>query len=850
MPTRSIGLFVASMGLVASLAAQEAAPPTRPVPAKGCSVWLTRECRKEDQDQAAGFRSVTTIVHTLHVDVTGFDDQGRVLVDVKVARVHGSLTMGEMGDVAFDSRTLRADDGVAVQAGMGMSPAQMSRQIMALAGKSIHASVGPQDEITLRNATALVEPGEPLGFPVTENLLRDLVACAFAPLPKGPMTTNTVWERIDTDRSGFVPITKSWRFTLTGFDDRSLVITGTGSIGKGPIGVPDQDPGGNEELTQMLVAAHESAQVRDSKLVGDCVVSQQDGLVLTANSSASMRIKMEGPMGEIDIQRAETVVTKRIDAASAVPDRGTAGAQPSPVRDTLGCYVMLTFPRVRAELQVTEEQARQLEAVLARLEGEEAGPALEVLTPAQQERLQQLAARCFGILVCCDPAWAKKLGVSAAEQARVHGLVTKALSGLRIGSAAGCTPLPAVRAATRRVAADITGLEQAERDLNALLGAKVDNSIFNGPSPVADRPSKVLEDRLRGAEGILPIDQTAEQLREGMARHGTAWIDATSVLFVYRGDADSVRLAGFWQYLLQPELQRVAGTEDLWALRVHVERASELLLGYSFESVRKGTAVREPERVLRGPAAPAPLPRSASLAGTITTHSITSKILARQPERTVRVYLPPGTTPDKPPLALFTADGAIEEYAHYLEPMVAQGLLPPTAIVAVATNSAHPVGSRGYYADRNSEYVPWQRYMGGKDEGHFDRHLRWVAEEVVPWAESTFGIGGSRGRRIVQGYSNGADFAANAVVQRADVFGHAVVNSMGNPVDAEAPRLPIRVYCQAGTLEPGFLGATRGFAAQLKTWQMPHHFTERVGAHDMAIWAEEVAHGLAWLLRP
>ena len=855
MSPRSIALSVVSLGLTAALAAQEANPAPRPVPAKGSSVWLTRERRQEFREEAGDHRSVTTTVHTLHVEVTGLDDQGRVLVDVKVARVHGSLDLGAMGEVAFDSRTLRADDGAAAEAGLGMSPSQMSRQMMTLAGKSIAASVGPSGEITLRNAAALVEPkGEHIGFPVTEELLRDLVGCAFAPLPKDPMTPNTTWERLDTSSDGLVPLAKSWRFTLSKADATSLTITGTGSVAKGPLGAPDQDLGGPEELAQALRAARESAQVTDGTLVSEHVVSRQDGLVLAADSKVSMRLQMESPMGESVTRRTETIATKRIDPATAAPDQGSAGAPPSPTRDTLGCYMMLTFPRVRAELGIGEEQARQLDRVLERMEGAEAGPALDLLTTAQRERFQQLAARCFGILVCCDPAWAKKLGVPADRQARLHDMVTKALSGLRIGSAAGCATLPAVREAARSVHDAITDMKQADRELLAHLGEPIDNSIFNGPSPATDDSGKVPGERAaegratsRLTKNLLPIDQTAEQLRDGMAQHGTAWIDADSVVFVYRGDAERVQLAGFWQYLLQTELQRVAGTQDLWALRVRVERASELVLGYSFQVVRNGAEIAEAERVLRGPKAPAPMPRSAALTGTITTHTIASKILTRQPERTVRVYLPPGTKPGHRPLALFTTDGAIEEYAHHIEPMVAQGLLPPIAIVAVATNSAHPEGSREYYDDRNQEYVPWQSYMRGEDQGHFDRHLRWVADEVVPWAEATFGIGGSRERRIVQGYSNGADFAANAVVRRADVFGLAIVNSMGNGVDAPAPRLPIRVYCQAGTLEPGFLSATKAFVAQLQTWQMPHRFTERVGAHDMAIWAEEVAPGLAWL---
>ena len=73
---------------------------------KGSTVWLLLEEKQEQTIDMGGqtmdIENMTT--RTLQVEVKDVDDKGNLTVEVKIARIHGSMTMPMgMGDVEFDS---------------------------------------------------------------------------------------------------------------------------------------------------------------------------------------------------------------------------------------------------------------------------------------------------------------------------------------------------------------------------------------------------------------------------------------------------------------------------------------------------------------------------------------------------------------------------------------------------------------------------------------------------------------------------------------------------------------------------------------------------------------------------
>lgn len=496
------GLVIAS-----PLGAQQSGPSVRP--AVGSSVVLEREMRTEANVDGGDAQSSTRI-HTLRVEVKGTDPQGNLVVEVEVLRVHGWLDHGGAQVVEFDSATSERPDPDSDEARrMALTPARKSWQIMALAGESFRATVGDNGLVVdVPGAAHLVSGPEAMGFGTTEALLKELAGCAFFGAPPVNAAAKSSWDvDLAADAVGLVALRRKWKFTVASADADRTAVTGTGSVerddrvaGKAPADAPS-----NGESAGARQEARGSVTVTEGTLSYEGHTSRRDGFVLDATRVESVALHTRSSVREQTMARKRTVVTRRVgspDAPATAVRAQSAGpaaeAQPA-TRDTLGCYVMLTFPRVRAELKITAEQGSKLDALLAELQGAEPGAVLAVLTAEQRERLLQLSAQCFSVAVCCDPAWARKLGVKPEHQAALHAAVTKALAGLRIGSKKGCSSLREIRAAVEGVARDLSGVigdaaeaRRIETDLPRQLGPGVDHSIFDG----AESPA-----RLGGGQG-------------------------------------------------------------------------------------------------------------------------------------------------------------------------------------------------------------------------------------------------------------------------------------------------------------------------------------------------------------
>jgi enterochelin esterase-like enzyme len=315
-----------------------------------------------------------------------------------------------------------------------------------------------------------------------------------------------------------------------------------------------------------------------------------------------------------------------------------------------------------------------------------------------------------------------------------------------------------------------------------------------------------------------------------------AWAQGDVLHVLWRGHAEQVQLGGG----VQPRLWPVAGADDLWEASLRIRRLDEAVISVVVAPHAPGQQgpVRMTGRLIwRGPRAPAARPAAERLRGAIEEHSLDSAALCAA--RRVTVYRPPG----RAVAGCVLADGeAAHGFARVLEPAIDDGSVPPVLLVGVHTGT-DPGGLRPGRPDRRA-----QEYLPGHHRQRFAAHLRFVADEVVPWAARRFGP--VPGTWAAAGFSNGAAWAIAAAQRRPEVFGAVAALSAGvvpKRISGQSRSVPVRHYLAAGTLEPGFRRATRDWAERLRRAGLPCRHEEWIGGHDHLWWEQQFPAALAWL---
>jgi hypothetical protein len=285
--------------------------------------------------QTMDIENVTT--RTLQVEVKDVDDKGNLTVAVKIARIHGSMTMPMgMGDVEFDSAKKTAGEEDEDAGGMGFSPAALAKASTALAGKSYVAKVDAFGKVaSLEGVADLVknanqgQRGMGGGMGATsEAQLKQYVESAFGTLPQKPIAQGATWDRVDAEkatRGG--PMQTKLQLTLAKVDADSFEISATGTVEAAPAQKgeqkPDEKAAGAGETADGENAMREmmkNMKVKNGKVVGTQKVSRQDGFVIESTNTTSMDIEMPGPMGgEMSMNIKTTQKTKRTTAEAAMP---------------------------------------------------------------------------------------------------------------------------------------------------------------------------------------------------------------------------------------------------------------------------------------------------------------------------------------------------------------------------------------------------------------------------------------------------------------------------------------------------------------------------------------------------
>jgi enterochelin esterase-like enzyme len=242
----------------------------------------------------------------------------------------------------------------------------------------------------------------------------------------------------------------------------------------------------------------------------------------------------------------------------------------------------------------------------------------------------------------------------------------------------------------------------------------------------------------------------------------------------------------------------------------------------------------------------------ASLRATEERVRLRSRYLRRL--RSVWVFRPPGFDPRKHRYNLLVAFDGIAyrdmvPTPWIVEHLVATGRISPTIVVLIG----NAPGGRVTELDRNPRFA------------------RFVAQEVLPWLRRRYGIAPDPRRTVIAGSSLGAVAALSIAREYPHLFGNVLAQS-GAFLDfapekgrrrsslmedvAREPKLPLRIYLDAGTQEsvvdPPFttslLGSVRHMRDVLEAKGYSVSYAEFEGGHDYTCWSSTLADGLVALL--
>jgi enterochelin esterase-like enzyme len=320
------------------------------------------------------------------------------------------------------------------------------------------------------------------------------------------------------------------------------------------------------------------------------------------------------------------------------------------------------------------------------------------------------------------------------------------------------------------------------------------------------------------------------------------WLQGDRLTLIARPEPESL---GILCCTIQTTVEPLGDT-GLVGVTVRVPRVDEALIDVVFPK-RRGS---RPAGVVRGHRAPPAPPEAAPLRGTIIFSEIESAILGER--RGVFIYTPPGVAPGARLPVVYLADGTTQHFAPLLEAAVASGTTRPAMIVGLVP----PSGSAGGCTEgvactlRNLEYQSGASVAGAGPESPFGRHLRYVAEELIPFIERNHPASPDRRDRVVAGMSSGGAWAVSAAARMPDVFGGILsLSSSGRSSVADAAQLRgVRLYAGGGTFEPEYLGYTRERAALARRAGSDVRFREIVSGHSQIMWKAMFAEGVPWLL--
>ncbi|MBJ2142023.1 DUF3327 domain-containing protein [Delftia acidovorans] len=315
--------------------------------------------------------------------------------------------------------------------------------------------------------------------------------------------------------------------------------------------------------------------------------------------------------------------------------------------------------------------------------------------------------------------------------------------------------------------------------------------------------------------------------------------------------ADNARLS----YRLAPDVPLIAGSamEQRRALLATAQRDPLNPKAFpqppkspqgGFIDAFQGASVLE---LPKAPPQPWVAPRAGVAQGALVQHRLSSRVLGNS--RDVWTYRPAGGQAPEALLVLFDGNAYAKQVSTptLIDNLMADGLIPPTAVVLV--DNASPQA-------RGSELPPNTAFA------------RFLDEELMPWVGEQ-GLGQPAARTVIGGSSFGGLASAYAGLVNARWFGNVLSMSGSfwwSPAGevpgwvqrryAQEPRQPVRFYLDAGRYErarggqDGILETNRHLADVLRAKGYEVTQAEHETSHDYLQWQGSLACGLVALLNP
>lgn len=330
--------------LAAPLAAQGAEQDLRINAKKGATAWFKQESKMEQSIDMGGQQMDmgNSVTYMLQVSVKEVDDKGMIVLETKIARVAGAMTIPMMGDIEFDSLDQKAGEAAAEEedgGDMGMPNFDAIGVAMSsLRGATFIARLDPYGKVTsMDNLEKTLEAArqkagrmgaQMLGAQLNTKNFERLAESAFGPRPDKAMAVGGTWERNEDGKSSSMPIQNKMKMTLAKHDDEAFVVTATGTVEK-TAGEVSHDHGegkggeGDEEADAQAKEMLAKMEIKNGKLTGSAKVSRTDGFLLESKSTTTMDLLMPSPMGgEMTISQKMTVTTTRTTAEAAMKKAG------------------------------------------------------------------------------------------------------------------------------------------------------------------------------------------------------------------------------------------------------------------------------------------------------------------------------------------------------------------------------------------------------------------------------------------------------------------------------------------------------------------------------------------------
>jgi len=252
--------------------------------------------------------------------------------------------------------------------------------------------------------------------------------------------------------------------------------------------------------------------------------------------------------------------------------------------------------------------------------------------------------------------------------------------------------------------------------------------------------------------------------------------------------------------------------------------------------------------VYRGAKAPPDPSQVTNLSGVLYTHVIESAAL--KDSRSITVYVPPGIARGGPQRVIYLADGGALSFIKIAEKMILDGRIPPVVIVGI--QAAKGIASRcsGECDLRSLEYFS-DLENASAGETRFQKHSRFVIDEVIPFVESRYPVAREPAFRYVAGYSSGGVWSLSMAAMRPDIFGNLVSFSIAGRYRELAGKIKRgRDFFGAGEFEGGRKTSTLTAADAAACAGADVRAEVPVGGHSFPMWNVLWSDALIWLLNP